>query len=375
MASAEAVSEKEEPKTPATKKTSVRKAELQAVGIRKDLSRYDRIFRIDDDIKASCQKIFKYIPYEMKLNMFAEDTVGVISDTYILYAIAMLGTANRETIVNFLSTIKKKDSSLYISMSAIQDRETFILSVKNLSRAGFLFRHCYNVIADDENGNPQESLVTLYSLSEDGLYLVNNKLSKKLAFNAWFQAKPLSELVGWASAAYCGTMLAQNSGFHGFIQGVFHTKLIGTVMMPPTILTDIGGAEEDHPAYVMFMPAFLHQDDSYQTEFDYEQSCKRFVNAIQQYFYDSDVRRRYGRAVIVVEDNDDLVNAASRIAENPELQENYDRIFFTGEGVFRAGRKLSESFLKMVADESDPSGFKIVAYEPDFVHRGSKASK
>ena len=336
--------------------------ELDAVPVRESFSEGNRRFICPEEVRVTVDTQYESLPHDVKLERFAKGTLGVVSDCYILFAVAMLGFADREAIFSFLKAIRKVNKELRIP--DINDVDTGLKRLTNLVHSGFLFKHKYKL---DNRGRDSEDLyVTIYSITTDGLRLVNQKLGKRIIENKWAQAKPFSEVVGWACAAYVASCIANQSGFHEFNQGLYRTRDIGTVIMPPVVKTELNAAKE-HPAYVSTLPAYLRFDSTYQTQNDYKDACYRFVNTISQYFYTNDVKQRYGRMVIVVEDNDDLNEAATWMHRVKNLVDYYPRIFFTAEGALRSTGRLYGNFLCMREDPADKENFVILPGEPDFI--------
>lgn len=339
--------------------------EKDGLKLRLALNGTARVFYYSDETEASIEESFKYLPHDVKLVRFAEGSVGVISDCFILYAVAMLGASTPEVICTFLRVLQKKYKELLVPDMTSPD--AILRRLTALAGCGFVYKHRYKVPTTlYYYGEMTDITVALYSIADDGVNLVNQKLKKKVTTNQWFQAKPISELIGWGAASYVGVTFADLSGqmFRDFEQGVYRTRSAGTVLMPAAVKVDL--KNKDHPGCVGFIPAFLHRSRDYQTDSDYEAFCYRFANNVSQYLYYCDSHKRYGRAVVVVQDNDDLVNAAFWIHKSGSLEGNLDRVFFTGESAFRGAKSLKEKFLMMRKDDSAEGGFVIVPANPDF---------
>ena len=345
---------------PATEKAV--SPELAAVPVRESFEKGYRRFICPEEVKSTFDKEYSSLPHDVKLERFAKGTLGVVSDCYILFAVAMLGFADRESIFSFLQAMRKVNKEL--SIPDISDVDTGLKRLANLVHSGFLFTHEYELKNVGETG--YDSIVKIFSITSDGLRLVNQKLGKRIIENKWAQAKPFSEIVGWSCASYISTCIANQTGFHEFNQGLYRTRDIGTVIMPPIVKTELNEAKE-HPAYISTLPAYLRFDPSYQTKNDYKDACYRFVNTISQYFYTNDMKSRYGRMVVVVEDDDDLMEAATWMHKVQNLKDYYSRIFFTAEGAVRSTGKLYGNFLSMVEDPADANNFLIVPGKPDFI--------
>lgn len=347
----------------ASRKKSTEPTELDAVPVRESFTKGFRRFICPEEIKETYEKHYESLPRDVKLLRFAQGSLGPISDCYIMYAISLLGFADRETIFGFLHAIRRVNKELYIP--DIADNDSAAKRLANLYHSGFLFMHQYFVPGTDKEDD-YDTYAKLYSITSDGIQFMNQQLGKRVVENRWLQAKPLQEVIGWACASYVAVCIANQNGFHEFNQGLYRTRDIGTVIMPPVVKTELNEAKE-HPAYISVIPAYLRFDPSYQAKNDYKDVCYRFVNTISQYFYNNDVKNRYGRVVVVVEDDDDLMEAASWIHKTGNLKEHYPRIFFTAEGALRSTGKLDGNFLCMREDPSDPNSFNILPAQPDFI--------
>lgn len=341
--------------------------ELAAVGTRELLDDPCRRYRFDEEIYKTYSMKYKYMTHDTQLLKFAENSVGLVSDCWVLYVIALFGAADRETIFNGLMALKRVEKDLAIPdvRGTIGDKRSALHRLEELTKCGFLYKHSYNVETMD--GKKKLSTdVTLFSITPSGVQAMNMVLGKRIISTEWFQAKPLYELVGWGAASFIGTQLALQEGFHDYEQGIFKTRSIGTMKISAIVKVDIEG-KEDHPAYVGVIPAFLHFDEYRRSKTDFKKSCYGFVNKISQFFYYEDSRDRYTRVVVPVESNEDLVAAASWIKLAKTIDDKLDRVFFTGEGVVRSTGKLDGSFLKMRLDDEADGGFVIVPARPDFV--------
>ena len=344
--------------------------ERDAVDLRMKLNSTARYFYYDTAVLQSVEGIFKYISHDLKLVRFAQGSVGVVSDCYILYAIAILGSATVETICLFLKVLSKKEKDLAIP--DLSNKDSVVRRLEVLVSSGFVYRTNYTSVTSVNSDKPRGSVVVLYSSTDDGIGLVNQRLSKRIVLNQWFQAKPLYVHIGWAAASYVGVIVADHAGAHfcDFQQGLYRTKALGTIMLPPVVKIEL--KKKSEPGYVCFVPAFLHRNAASQRKEDFEESCFLFANTITQYLYYCDMKGRIGRVCVVVENNDDLVNAAYWLHRAGALKDNSDRIYFTGESVLREARSLKDKFLSVIEDEEAEGGFIIVPASPEFVWLSQK---
>lgn len=334
---------------------------------RKQLDSDIRHFKFNEECSESWQKEFNYKNQDVKLLRFARDEIGMISDLFLLYAVAILGIADLDTIRSFLSTIKNNDVGGQIM--DVSKKDLVKLRIKSLHANGLLFRYRYNVYALNTEGENVVNEITLYTLEPDSQAFMNNKLAKRTVFRDWFAVKPMYELIGWAAAGYVATEVARKADFLEFKQGVFKTKAIGTVFNPCILKVNLKTAP-DSVTYIGFFSSFLHHDSKIHLTGDYEDICIRLVSSIKQYFFFRDQKKSIARAVVVCEDNADLVEITSWIhkMENVcHLKEDYDRLYFTGEGIVKNSDDISKCFLQMVEDTTEKRGYSIVSASPDFV--------
>lgn len=310
-----------------------------------------------ENVKESVKKEFRYVNSDMKLLEIAQSDVGFISDCFILYAVCHFGVATRENIQLFLEALHKKFPDLSISQDGLEMR------LRKLYKSGYIFRISYILPVQNEKKE-----VCLYTPSEDAHNLVQQTLQKKVPLNCMIQAKPITELIGWACAAYAGACIAQNSAFLEFTERTLHTKQIGSVYLPSEIKTRVDGEFY----YVGVIASFTrHFDSTYQTPLDYEKNCVRKVNIINNYL---NCRTQKGTAVVVavVEDKEDLRRLTSHIyaayKKTGLFRNALQRIFFTGEGILREhlGNAL-HAFLGMKEDPEKESGYVLTAVSADFL--------
>ena len=349
----------------------------ESARIRINLDNPNRYFAYTKEAKDSYDKEYNYVNGDIKLAQFANDVQGIASDCYILYAVASLGCTDLEGIRLFLSAMSNKYKDLSISnmadVSSVRNR------IRGMMQSGMLFKHRYVISAavEDEQmldsvkteGGSERSIsnkVVLYTITKSAQTLANHKLGRRTVIDDWIQAKPLYELMGIASCSYVAGRIAHNKAYIEQSQGVYSTKIIGTVFMASEL--EMACANNDRPAYVGFIPAFLHFDKSIKTAEVFEEDCRYLVKRMHQYLYSRDLSKDIARLVVVVEDNSDLVQIAKRISMDEKMPPNYDRVYFTGEGVVRQAKtsKLEGCFLQMVQDNSE-NGYSFVPARPDFI--------
>lgn len=335
----------------------------EVLTLRQGLGVGKRRYIYNSDALDSYKKEFTYLNDDIKKLRFALDRVGAISDCYILYAVACLGVADVESVRMFLLAMHKKN--LRLSIPDTNDHAVIRERMKTLTLNGFLFKHIYVSAATDIDGSIVHINTSLYTIAEDAQQLANQKLGKDIKVNKWIMAKPLYELQGWASSGYCMTYIAAHTKFVKFKQGIFNTKVMGTTIIPGILKCETPSYDE----YIGFIPAFLHMEDNANTQEDYVDKCCKTVKTIRQYLYNMDLKKKVARAVVVVEDNADLNEIAKYIAgAHGEIEKDYDRIFFVGEGTFRnnSSGQIKNLFLRMIEDTTK-DGYGIIPAEPDFI--------
>lgn len=348
----------------------------ETLNIRNRLKAPGRRFVFSKYAKNTYDKEFKYMNHDTKLINFARDIVGATSDCYLLYAVAALGVTDLEGIRLFLGAMHRKNKELSIpdmrQVSSVRHR------LHELCKNGMLFRVTYEVPKDSEvaltedgddgtdNVEQDVNKVTLYTATNSTIALINKKLDRKLVVDEWIQAKPLFDLMAWSSCAYVAGRIAQNKGYVDQVQGIYKTPAIGTVILPGILKMMAPNGEDIN--YIAMVPGYLHLDPSTTTEENFEKNCEYRMKWIKQFFYYQDSKHHYAKVVVVVEDNSDLVQIARKLHSFGILREDYDRIFFTGEGAVRSAKtaKLTHCFLRMEEDRSD-EGFSFLPATPDFI--------
>ncbi len=331
----------------------------EGIRIRQDLNGSARHFRITEDILSSYDKHYSYIQHDLKLLRFSKDETGAVSDCFILYAIARMGCADCSSIKNFLRALQKKHPEL--SIADVENKDIVRKRLLSLMNNGFLFKHQYEVMCTYKEDLERPNAVSLYTIDKDSQAFMNQKLSSRVPVNAWINAKPLCELIGWAAASCVGAKVANSCAFLEYKDGIFRSRSIGTAW----VAMEIKAGKEGNAVYVAFLPAFLHYVSSYQTKGAFQDYCIYRINVIRNYFLFRDSRNAASRMVIVVEDNADLMDFARLVVSTGVLLDELFRIYFTGEGAMLNKTDISKCFLKMSVGQMNNIDF----YEetPDFI--------
>lgn len=336
----------------------------RAVYLREMLNNNNRNFAYGKRAEHSYKKIFVPVEHDIRLMRFASDHIGALSDCFILYAVSMMGVSTIENIILFLKALAEKNKDL--SLPNIKDYELIKRRVESLIKNGFLFKHHYEVAIENEAGDKMVKKVNLFSIEKSGLQLINQRLGSKVVINDWMDAKPLNELMGWGACGYVQGRVASSGKFIEHKQGLFRTKAFGTALFPGELRMQQKNGES---VSVGFVQGFMRHNKAAQTVEQYEDSCFKMINMIKQYFYMKDVVKKVNSCmVIVVEDNPDLMAVADFIHKTKALVDDYDRIYFTGEGVIRAAqsaKEVKEGFLQLRAVSEKEVDF--VPCEPVFI--------
>ena len=334
-----------------------------SLNIRKQLNSDSRHFKWDDDVKNSWEKNYNRLERDVKLLRFAEDTMGAISDCFLLYAVACLGVADTDSVRMFLRAMR--DNSAGVTIMDIDNLDYVRERMKALVHLGFLFRFNYTVYAHDTKGKLNENGIKLFTIEPEGQNFMNQKLAKRTVVQDWYQAKPQYEIIGWAASSYVQGRIANSGRYIEAKQGLFATKAIGQVFIPGILRMGVG--KGDDVADIGFLSAFLYKGEGIMTENDYKRRCAYLVNVIKQFFYNRDSKKHIARMVIVVENNADLVEMATWIEKVGNLTEDYDRIYFTGEGAMRYVADIRGAFLQMRKTDTKTKDIPFVPVVPDFL--------
>lgn len=333
----------------------------ESLNIRNLLNSDARHFKWDDDAHETWGKSYNKLERDVKLLRFAEDTMGATSDCFLLYAVAMLGVTDTDGVRMFLRAMR--DNNAGVTIMDIDNLDYVRERMKSLMQLGFLFRFNYTVYAHDMNGKINENGIKLFTIEKDGQQFMNQKLAKRTAIHDWLQAKPEFELIGWAACSYVHGRIANEGKYIESKQGVFTTKAIGTVFIPSIVRMEI---DDGKSADIGLIDAYLRKGKGFMSEKDYEDRCAYKVNLIKQFFFNRDSKKRIARVVVVVENNADLVEMATWITKADNLVDDYDRIYFTGEGAMRYVSNISGAFLQMrKGTAKQPLVF--VPEKPDFL--------
>lgn len=305
-------------------------------------------------------KAYTYMDINRRLLGFANETLGSISDCYILYAIAMLGVADRQTIQLFLKNMKARNSDLFIEDT--DNDKNIKQRMRILKKYGFVFSISYEYMdASDKKGVAQYPN-TLHTIDPEACNLVNEKLSKRIPYNKWIQAKQMPELLGWACAAYVGTNISFHKNFKIYMDGAFRNRNLGTFFFPCELKFDNG--ENQH--YVAVIDSYLYWNRKTQTERDFDDFRALKINAIRNYITNR-TKKGIAHIVICVADRDDLYAMRDLIVQSGVLIEYLQHIRFTGEGILQNTARLEDAFLQLYVPEDTDGEATFFASTPVYL--------
>lgn len=309
------------------------------------LETINRKYRYDTYQIENMQKCYNFVDTGIKLLSFAQDETGSISDTFIMYAIAMLGIADEKSILLFLRNVKKHHPELNIADMTTIDALKSRLRI--LQKFGFLFEVRASFIKNQgEKGILNQ--INFYFITREANDLINHKLSRRIPYNQWLMAVPLSQMVEWAACSYVSSMISHHTNYVEYLDGHFQSKLLGKYYFPSEIRFNDGSMEH----YVAFIGAYFYKDTGRQTDTDFIRLKIEKINAIKNYLA---VRapKAYAEVVVVVDTKDDLNNMADAIERTGTLLEYLPRIYFTGEGILQNTQYFEEAFFIMVHDDEN----------------------
>lgn len=317
----------------------------------------NREFICDDRVKETYGKGYNYKDSDVRRLQFTNDALGMTSDCYILYAIAHLGCATKDTMVSFLTALANKYPDLHIvyGKDNINERLRFMYGL------GLVQKIFYDVYLGPNN---KKERITLYITTEDGVGYVKQHLKKRCTYNNAFYTKHIIDLIGWGCAAYIGSTLAErHPGFVEFSEGVLRTKQMGSMFFPCEWKAKVA----DTMFYVAFQPSYLEFDKSYMTNIDYADCCLNIVDTIRNYI-NCRTKKGIPCVVVVVEDNKDLNHIALNIMASGNMNGMLSNIFFTGEGAI-LGHKGNEknAFYQIMLDPDVKEGYSIVSCKAPFM--------
>lgn len=304
------------------------------------LEKPGRQYKYEVSCDESIEKQYKYIEGSRKKFAYAQDECGGIFDCFILYAIAMLGIADRTSIRLFLKNLKKCNPNLYIA--DMDNTEGLRSRLRALQKYGYVFATSIAYQHQERNGEI-ENRATYYTIDKDANEMMNRTLSKRVPYNKFLENMPVCRILGWASVSYAGSCICNHSNFCAYLDGAFRSKLLGKFYFP----SEIKFFDGIDLHYVGMLDAYLLQDKRTQSDVDFAEWQASKINAIKNYLA---VRTSKGitEFVICVQDAEDLNKIGKLILRTRILIEYLPYIYFTGEGILKSVEHMEEAFLQMV---------------------------
>ena len=312
----------------------------KVIGLVDLLDTKNRKYRYDTYQTENVQKRYNFVDSGLKLLSFAQDESGTVSDTFIMYAIAMLGITDEKSILLFLRNIKKHHPEL--SIADMSSGDALKSRLRMLQKFGYLFEIQASFIKNQgEKGILNQ--INFYFITREANDLINHKLMRRIPFNQWLMAVPCSQMVEWAACSYVGAMISHHTNYVEYLDGHFQSKLLGKYYFPSEIHFYDGSM--DH--YVAIIGAYFYKDAGRQTDMDFIRLKIEKINAIKNYL---SVRAPKAEAevVVVVDTKDDLRSMAEAIEKTGTLLEYLPRIYFTGEGILRHTEYFEDAFFTIM---------------------------
>lgn len=326
------------------------------------LEKPNRKYKYEFSCEETYEKKYKYIESSRRKFAYAQDECGGIYDCFILYAIAVMGIADRDSIQLFLKNLKKCSPDLYIA--SMDDADGLRARVRALIRYGYIFATSI-AYPYQENGTYSKRNNEYYTLDKDAIEMMNRTLSKRIPYNKFLENMPACRILGWASVSYAGSYICNHSNFCAYLDGKFQSKMLGKFYFPSEIKFFDG--VEYH--YVGMLDAYLLKDRRTQSEMDFAEWQAFKINAIKNYLA---VRTKTDitEFIICVQDVVDLEKIGSLILRTKILEEYLPNIYFTGEGLLKSAEYIEEAFLQMLPAEEtqqDKPEFRFI--QPAFLQK------
>lgn len=283
-------------------------------------------FIYNDEVKQSYEKIYHWFDSELKVKRISEGDMGIVSDAYIMLAVALLKVATREDIQSYLTVMHSKYKELCIT--SVDDEDSLKKCLKRLIVSGLLFKHHYSYMT--ESGSLKH--ISLYTLSRGNATLMNAILEKNVKVMPYLQAKHLYSLIGLAASAHTAAETMRRSNcFYSMEEGTYRSKFIGGFSVAQElVLKDNDG----QITKIGFHPVFLGRDSSYQTEADYNDFKIYLQNIIRNYItlnMQSTSDNTY--MILTVRDKKDLEEFIEVVQGSPIMNPVLSHVYLTGYGL------------------------------------------
>lgn len=298
------------------------------------------------------EKSYKQVDYEAKSLAIVNGEINTISDCYIIYAIAVLGCADIQTIARFLQVYRKRNPELFIpelSKDSLKNR------LNALKKHGFLFNIQYVIPAvEGSEDNKTEAKCSLYTAGKDAVSIMNSRLRKQVKPNNWIEVKPVDELIGIAASSAVLARIAESEAFKKFETGIFRGRNSGTTWLDGEFVSEI----DNQRYYVAIMSLYLHKHPEYATEEDQKELVNYKLNTIRDYLR-TRTQKGIAKVILVSENNDDMVRFSRSLMSTGAFDEDMlKNVHFTTYSLVDGyGTNAGDWFLNLVPDASANKGY------------------
>ncbi len=332
----------------------------QVLAMRTYMDEHPSAYTYTPDMEV--EKTYKYVDYEGKSLAYINGEVYQISDSYIVFAISVLGCAEPAVIAKFLMNYKKTNPKLLIPDF---DKDSIKTRLNALKKYGFLFNINYTDNSEMMN-NPEVthgSHHSLFTAGKDATSLMNARLRKQIKPNTWLYAKPNDELLGIAASAAIFTELMTSKYFVKMENAIFKGRYSGTVKLDNEFISEVDGQKY----YVGIMSVYLHKQPDIITDADYEAVIEHKLNVIND-FLTNRTRKGIAKMILVCESNKDMVRIARAIVGSSAFEQSaLNNIHFTSASLVSGfGKSSSDWFLHIVLDSDADNGFRY-DLSPQFI--------
>ena len=289
-------------------------------------------YRYDELAAETYEKDYKYLDYAYKLKQLTDDTIGMISDLYIMYAIAVLRVGTIRDITAVIQRLRDtyKEENLLLPAA---DREVIKSCLHRLRHFGMVYQHGYVM----ENGPKGKKHYAVYSLDKENTYLLNQALSKNIRGIPYLQVMPLYQIIGLAASGHSMAKLLTHKEFSRFGSCVASTKYMNDIQIPQEIVLKDAGGEL---TYVGFRSGYFQKVEGVMTTEDVQRNLHYELNLLRNYV---DCRSKTGDVVVVI--TLDSVESYKAIKEMIEEYNFVDhilpQIYFTSFGLMEKGEYFS----------------------------------
>lgn len=328
----------------------------------------ERMYVGFDSLEESWATKFNFKEYnEMYDLLFEKGEIGMISDCFIIYAVASCGVAHWQDILRILKTYKMQYKDLSIPVYSEVDnskRGALQKRLRKLVKAGLLMRCHYvlpysigkqldqseelfeeELIATELNKSNQGYHIILYTATNDAVSYMNAKICKEFKPDKFLAAIPKVALVGRALSSYVSSSLVyklvkENRAQVEFLPGVFKSRGVGTTRLDNEIRIDYKNKVSD---YVAVINTYSRKNTSYMINKDYDNIRLNKIYVLRDYLMGR-TKKGIAKVICCVESKQELYDFIAKIVGSGLIQDYslLERLYFTGEGLICDENKLIE---------------------------------